>query len=85
MPAGARAPRADKGAVLGSVAVPAGDGEEAPPREISADMLFFGTPIFSFFEGVPLDLVVTPIGYRDSRTGCSPESSSSERMWRRSI
>ena len=54
MPSGADGRTAD------SEMVAAGDEAEASPRESSADLPFFGTPSFSFFGGVPLDLVVTP-------------------------
>ena len=47
-------------------------------------MPFFGTPSFSFFGGVPLDLVVTPEERGDSLTGCSP-ALSSEKVRRSSL
>ena len=67
----------DEYAAPGFVAASANDEAEASPQESSADLPFFGTPSFSFFGGVPLDLVVTPMESGDSLIGCSPASSSS--------
>ena len=71
--------------MAGSAMVAAGDEVEASPQDISADLPFFGTPSFSFFGGVPLDLVVTPTERGDSLSGSSTVSSSSERTRRRSV
>ena len=82
---GAFVPSGAGGCTTGFAMVEAGDEAEASPQGSSADLPFFGTPSFSFFGGVPLDLVVTPAGCGDSRTGCLLVSLLSERVHRRSV